>query len=148
MIRMELSSAKGPHKQEECLSVVPSLDKSQLTPREPGPVDRHTIWLSLLAMFVAVLATFLGAGLVALIHLTSKVTDSLFQDSNVGASLQPVERLAYADETIGSLVPLFADGSVHHIPVVDEGHRVIGIISRSDMIAALYQAQVHALPLV
>jgi len=40
-----------------------------------------------------------------------------------------------------SLVPLFAEHDIHHIPVVDDERRLSGIVTQSDLMAALYQFQ-------
>lgn len=40
------------------------------------------------------------------------------------------------------LVPMMADGSVHAVPVVDADGRLAGIVTQSDMIAALFRGRV------
>lgn len=40
---------------------------------------------------------------------------------------------------IAELVPLFADGGHRHIPIVDEERRLVGIVTQSDLIMALYR---------
>ena len=37
------------------------------------------------------------------------------------------------------LVPLMADGGLHHVPVVDEERRLAGMVTQSDLVAALYE---------
>lgn len=45
-----------------------------------------------------------------------------------------------APETmIAKLVPSMADMGLHHIPIVDTDKRVVGIVTQSDLIAALFQ---------
>lgn len=39
------------------------------------------------------------------------------------------------------LVPLMADAGYHHIPVVDEEQRFAGIVTQSDLVAALYESR-------
>lgn len=39
------------------------------------------------------------------------------------------------------LVPLMADAGYHHIPIVDDEDRLAGIISQSDLMAALYETR-------
>ena len=39
------------------------------------------------------------------------------------------------------LVPLMADAGYHHIPIVDDEERLAGIISQSDLMAALYETR-------
>jgi CBS domain-containing membrane protein len=46
---------------------------------------------------------------------------------------------ATIDMPITSLVHTLAEKAVHHIPVVDDTRRVVGIITPSDINAALYK---------
>jgi CBS domain-containing membrane protein len=48
---------------------------------------------------------------------------------------------AYVDTPIVELVPLMANKGLHHIPVLDREHRFAGIVTQSDVIAALYQSR-------
>lgn len=48
---------------------------------------------------------------------------------------------AYVDTPIVELVPLMANSGLHHIPVLDREHRFAGIVTQSDVIAALYQSR-------
>lgn len=43
---------------------------------------------------------------------------------------------------IGELVPLLSDKGMHHIPVVDEKGRLAGMVTQSDLIAAMYACHV------
>ena len=45
------------------------------------------------------------------------------------------------DTPIVELVPLMADSGLHHIPVVDHENRFAGIVTQSDLVAALYQSR-------
>lgn len=42
---------------------------------------------------------------------------------------------------IVELVPLMADSGLHHLPVVDDENRFVGIITQSDLVAALYESR-------
>ena len=46
-------------------------------------------------------------------------------------------RVASADRHLAELVPLFADTGHHHIPIIDAEQRLVGIITQSDLVAAL-----------
>ena len=48
---------------------------------------------------------------------------------------------ARLDTPIVDLVPLMADSGFHHIPVVDAEQRFAGIITQSDLVAALYESR-------
>ena len=47
-------------------------------------------------------------------------------------------RAARPEQPIGELVGLFSDGGLHHMPVVDDTQRVVGMITQSDVVAALF----------
>jgi CBS domain-containing membrane protein len=49
-----------------------------------------------------------------------------------------------ADEPIAEVVPLMTNQGLHHIPVVDERGVFAGIVSQSDMLAALYESRLTA----
>lgn len=46
-------------------------------------------------------------------------------------------------QAIVDTVPLFSDTGLHHLPVVDAGHTVLGMLTRSDLIAALFRASLE-----
>ncbi|RZI56426.1 MAG: HPP family protein, partial [Pseudomonas sp.] len=50
---------------------------------------------------------------------------------------------ASPERSIAELVALFSDGGLHHLPVVDSSDRLLGIVTQSDMVAALFQNQIH-----
>lgn len=52
---------------------------------------------------------------------------------------------ARADDPVEQLVPAFSDGGLHHMPVLDEERRVIGMVTQADMIAALFHASAHTI---
>jgi CBS domain-containing membrane protein len=45
---------------------------------------------------------------------------------------------------IVQLVPLLSEKGLHHIPVVDAESRLVGMVTQSDLIAALYAKTVEA----
>lgn len=47
-------------------------------------------------------------------------------------------RTAHAGTPVAELVRLLSDQGMHHVPVVDNERRVIGMVTQSDLIAALY----------
>ncbi|WMW80319.1 HPP family protein [Undibacterium cyanobacteriorum] len=56
---------------------------------------------------------------------------------------QPIT--ASSESNILELVPLFSDHGLHSVPIVDASKRLCGIVTQSDLIAALYQLQISAL---
>lgn len=57
----------------------------------------------------------------------------------VGQIMTARPRVAQADTPIVDLVPLMADAGLHHIPIVDANERFVGIVTQSDVVAALYE---------
>src|SRR5262249_28219657 len=47
------------------------------------------------------------------------------------------------DQPIVDLTATFSDGGRHHLPVVDDQHRLVGMVTQSDMVAALFRAGVE-----
>ncbi len=52
-------------------------------------------------------------------------------------------RSARVDMTITDLVPEMADRGLHHLPVLDQDGRLAGILTQSDLIAALYRSHLE-----
>ncbi|GJI96600.1 membrane protein [Duganella caerulea] len=59
----------------------------------------------------------------------------------VGQIMTQHPTTARLDTPIVDLVPLMADSGFHHIPIVDEEQRFAGIITQSDLVAALYESR-------
>ena len=67
-----------------------------------------------------------------------------------GSRRRPLKRImtepvisARADTSILELVQLLSKNSLHQLPIVDENQQVIGIISQSDLIHAMYRLLVQ-----
>ena len=65
-------------------------------------------------------------------------------------SVQRVEQLMTRDvctaepqQLLTELVPLFSDRGFHHLPVIDSARRVVGMVTQSDVVAALYRARLE-----
>lgn len=48
------------------------------------------------------------------------------------------------DQPITDLVILFSDRGLHHVPVINEAHEVQGMITQSDLVAALFATSIQA----
>jgi len=48
----------------------------------------------------------------------------------------------HQSELITSLVPLLSDKGLHHIPVVNDDNQLTGIVTQSDLVAALYTSSI------
>ncbi|MRW90932.1 CBS domain-containing protein [Duganella sp. FT80W] len=59
----------------------------------------------------------------------------------VGQIMTQHPTTARVDTPIVDLVPLMADSGFHHIPIVDEEQRFVGIVTQSDLVAALYESR-------
>lgn len=58
----------------------------------------------------------------------------------VGQIMTTQVRVASEHRHITELLPLFSEGGHHHIPIVDANSRLVGIITQSDLVRALYRA--------
>lgn len=43
----------------------------------------------------------------------------------------------HADQLLSDLILMLSDGGLHHIPVVDDDHRLVGMVTQSDMVGAM-----------
>jgi CBS domain-containing membrane protein len=59
----------------------------------------------------------------------------------VGQIMTAPVKGAYVDTPIVELVPMMANSGLHHVPVLDRENRFAGIVTQSDVIAALYQSR-------
>ena len=59
----------------------------------------------------------------------------------VGTIMTRQVRVASAERNLTELIPLFGSTGHHHIPIVGEAGRLMGIITQSDVVAALCEAQ-------
>ena len=61
-------------------------------------------------------------------------------ERTVGRIMSRTVRVASADRLLIDLVPVFSENGHRHIPIIDGSRRLVGIITQSDLIRALYQA--------
>lgn len=79
----------------------------------------------------------LGARLRGLVRASGLTHDD--KPHVVGQIMTRQVRIASADRYISELLPLFSEAGHHHIPVLDEERRVVGVITQSDLIRALHR---------
>ncbi|MET0332685.1 MAG: HPP family protein [Rhizobacter sp.] len=72
--------------------------------------------------------------------ITPSTTPYASKPETVGQIMVRQVRVASADRPLSELVPLFADTGHHHIPIIDAEKRLVGIITQSDLVAALCRA--------
>ncbi|MFS2155957.1 HPP family protein [Pseudomonas sp. Pseusp122] len=58
----------------------------------------------------------------------------------VGQIMSRTVRVASADRLLIDLVPVFSENGHRHIPIIDADRRLVGIVTQSDLIKALYTA--------
>ncbi|MGJ7541477.1 HPP family protein [Variovorax sp. LT1R16] len=58
----------------------------------------------------------------------------------VGQIMTREVRVASEHRQVAELVPLFSDAGHHHIPIIDADKRLVGVITQSDLVRALYRA--------
>lgn len=57
----------------------------------------------------------------------------------VGQIMTRRVRVAGQNSLVIDLVPLFAEGGHHHIPIINDDKHLVGIITQSDLVSALYR---------
>ncbi|MBA2963643.1 MULTISPECIES: HPP family protein [Ramlibacter] len=58
----------------------------------------------------------------------------------VGQIMTRKVRVASSNRPIAELIPVFSEGGHHHIPIIDEVGKLVGIITQTDLVRALYRA--------
>lgn len=58
---------------------------------------------------------------------------------SVSDVMTPAVRCARPDHSIAELVPLFAGDGLHHVPVVDDNNIVVGMLTQTDLLAAMFR---------
>lgn len=56
-----------------------------------------------------------------------------------GQIMTPRPITVHEDDHLLSLVPRFAENDIHHVPVVDAEDRLVGVVTQSDLMAALHR---------
>jgi CBS domain-containing membrane protein len=64
----------------------------------------------------------------------------------VGTIMTRQVRVASMHRYLSELIPLFGSTGHHHIPIVDGDDRLVGIVTQSDVVAALSQPQPQPQP--
>jgi len=80
----------------------------------------------------------------ALIRRTASMSSD--KPEVVGQLMSHPVQTAHADMHLVTLVPLLSGGGHSHIPVIDDERRLVGIVTQSDMVAALYQGRLAEPP--
>lgn len=57
----------------------------------------------------------------------------------IGQIMTRSVRVASSDRRISELIPLFSEGGHHHLPIIDEARKLVGIITQTDLVKALYK---------
>lgn len=89
------------------------------------------------------------ARLVGILSLHDFIAGAFPPDAaaRAGAAVTVAERMsrrvitARPEQSIGDLVGLFSDAGLHHLPVVDEDGGLVGMLTQSDVVAALARAR-------
>lgn len=76
------------------------------------------------------------------LRLIRRIRDTHSDKPEVVGQIMRQDVMPARDTTpIVELVPLMANSGSHHIPIVDEENRFIGIVTQSDLLAALYEGR-------
>jgi CBS domain-containing membrane protein len=104
-------------------------------------VDRasRVIGVVTLADFLRGAELDLHAGWAERLHAMIRATPTSHSDKPevVGQIMSRRVRVANADRPISELVPVFAATGHHHIPIIDDEQRLVGIVTQSDLVAAV-----------
>lgn len=71
-------------------------------------------------------------------HLPSIKTPDRSLRGKVGDIMSTPVTAARPDTHIAQIVPLMADAGLHHLPVVDDAGRLVGMVTQSDVMAAMF----------
>ncbi|MGC3980641.1 MAG: HPP family protein [Steroidobacteraceae bacterium] len=113
------------------IKALPVIDKS-----------RRIVGIVTVADFMRHADLDLHDGLGSRLRAFLKPSDGLHTDKPeaVGQIMTRQVRVASDQRHVIELVPLFSEGGHHHIPVINEERRLVGIITESDLMRALYKA--------
>lgn len=104
-------------------------------------VQRHIVGIVTVADFMKQLDLDVHEGwgwrLRALIRPARAATTAA---QTVGQVMTRQVRVASADRLLVDLVPVFSEGGHRHVPIIDAERRLVGIVTQSDLIRALYRA--------
>lgn len=78
-----------------------------------------------------------SAGGIAGIVTTADFVRAAATVESVGQIMTRKVRVASADSHLAELIPLFGSSGHHHLPIVDAAGRLVGIVTQSDVVAAL-----------
>jgi len=106
-------------------------------------VDRyqHIVGIVTRADFLREAGLDLRQGLGQRLHRLLRPTPGVESDKAevVGQIMTRQVRVVSADRLLSDLVPVFASTGHHHIPVIGPDNKLVGVITQSDVVAALMQ---------
>lgn len=81
-------------------------------------------------------------GIITLRELIAQPDDKVprLRDATCVSDLMSREvQVARPGHSVADLIPMFSDEGFHHLPVVDECRRVVGMVTQTDLVAALFR---------
>jgi CBS domain-containing membrane protein len=105
--------------------------------------SRRVIGIVTIMDFMKQVGSYQPESLVARLHAVIRRTPGLYADKPevAGQIMSRPAITARDDAHIVTLVPLFAEYDIHHIPIVDAENRLVGIVTQSDLVGALYRTR-------
>ncbi len=65
--------------------------------------------------------------------------ETWYAQNSVSDVMTLAVRSARPEQSIAELVPLFAGDGLHHVPVIDENNKVLGMLTQTDLVAAMFR---------
>jgi CBS domain-containing membrane protein len=87
--------------------------------------------------------TTLGARLQTFLRRTPGMNSD--KHEVVGQIMTSPVRIASDSTPIAELVRMMSDDGLHHVPIVDAGKQLVGIVTQTDLVAALYDTSLAQL---
>lgn len=100
---------------------------------------RRIVGIVTLADFLRAADLDLHAGFDHKLRQLIRATPGVHSDKPevVGQIMTRTVRVASADRSLAELVPVFSSTGHHHIPIIDGGERLVGIVTQTDLVKAL-----------
>ncbi len=77
--------------------------------------------------------------------LRKNTSDHSDKHEVVGQIMSDAVKTVFDNTPMSDLVPLMSDKGLHHIPVINARHKLVGMLTQTDLVSALYEASLSHL---